>query len=171
MIKGDSMMKRYARVFICFVLLAALGVSMLPAAYAIPSKLTLLKCTVAGGRVRTAPGSANPVVDSLSKGEIVLYAGYKKGSHYCVCTDKGKIGYVYSGFMSYYGSVRADQIYYSSRPVKYYNSATRNARRKGTFRSYELIIVYQIVGGVGYAKNLKGKGGFISMSGMHKKHW
>lgn len=161
-------MKRCARTLTCLMLVVILLAGSLPA-YALPSTLRIMKCNVAGGRVRTAPGSSNPIVDSLRKGEIVLYAGVSTKSHYCVCTAKGKIGYIYKGYLSYYGSVRTDQIYYSNKSVSYYSSASSKAKKLGSFAKYELVIVYQRMGNIGYAKNFKGKGGFISMSSMHRK--
>ena len=169
MILGEEyIMKRCARMITCLLLVSVLLAASIPA-YALPSTLRLMKCTVDGGRVRKAPGSSNAIVASLRKGETVLYAGVSTKTHYCVCTSSGKIGYIYKNFLSYYGSVRTDQIYYSPKAVNYYSNATSKAKKLGSFQKYELVIVYQIVGGIGYAKNLKGKGGYISMSGMHRR--
>lgn len=124
--------------------------------------MKILKVTVSDARLREGPGNYE-VVTTLKKGEKVFYSGKTVKSWCLVCTSGGKIGYVYKGFLASYGTVRLDQIYYTTVKTKLYKRPSTSASKVMNLAKHEFLIVYKKAGKWGYAKTLSGKSGYIPL--------
>lgn len=134
-----------------------------------PSVIMIMVCNVDGGRVRTAPGSANDVVASLRRGERAFYLNEMSGSHMLVRTSRGTIGYIYKDFMQFYGAARTDQIYSANyQGVRVYRQPASGAKTAGSLDNAEHIIIYKIAGDWGLCKTLYGGTGYVRMSDVSR---
>ena len=76
-------------------------------------------------------------------------------------------GYIYKGFLSYYGAARRSQIFYATDDgVTLYKKPKSGASKSTTLAKGEHIIVYKVVGSWGYAKTLRGKAGFVTAKNL-----
>lgn len=164
-------MRRFFRVAVCLLLMIAMAATPMltvPSmnAYA-ASSYKVMRCNVEGGRLRKGPGDYD-VITTLDKGEKVIYSGKMKNAFCLVATTDGKIGYIYKNFLSNYGVVRKDQLYYTAtRNVKLYKKASTNAKSV-TLKNRQFVTVYQKAGNWAYVKTLDGKGGFVPLSKIKK---
>ena len=148
--------RNFLKVTLCLVLALLIGAAPMSALAAgkKDTVVSILKCTVDGGRLREGPGSSYDVITSLRKGDKVLYIG-------------GQNGYIYKGFLSYYGAARRSQIFYATDDgVTLYKKPKSGASKSTTLAKGEHIIVYKVVGSWGYAKTLRGKAGFVTAKNL-----
>ena len=134
--------------------------------------MKIMKTNVQGGRLREGPSSEYDVITTLDKGEKVFYAGKSKNAFCYVCTADGKIGYIYKGFLSSYGTVRTSSIYYTrGKNVRMYKKPSTSASKAATLRQQQYIIVYQKAGNWAYVRTLDGKAGYIQLSKIKCANW
>ena len=108
------------RKWICMALCVVLTLTLLGSATgasAASGIITMYKTTVADGRLREGPSSDYNVVRTLRQGEKVFYSGTTSASFALVRTTSGEMGYIYTGFLTPYGNVRADQLYSANSTV------------------------------------------------------
>jgi len=169
-------MRKFFRVMLCMLLILTMNVA---APVAAPnstahaaSTMQILRTNVDGARLRKGPSSDYDVITTLDKGEKVFYSGKTKNSFSYVCTEGGKTGYIYSGFLSKYGSVRTSAIYYTrTKNVRLYKRPSTGASKVTTLRSQQFVIVYQKAGSWAYIRTMDGKAGYIQLSKIKSTGW
>lgn len=164
-------MSRFFRVVVCLLLMIAMAATPMVAVPSMSARAAssykVMRCNVDGGRLRRGPGNYS-VITTLDRGEKVIYSGKTKNAFCLVATMDGKIGYVYRNFLSNYGAVRKDQLYYTtSRNVKLYKKASTKAGYT-TLKSRQFVSVYQKAGNWAYIKTLDGKGGFVLLNKIRR---
>ncbi len=165
------MLKRnFCRAAVCLLLILmtmATPIINVPTAYAATMKV--LKCNVSGGRLREGPSTAYDVVSSLKRGEKVLYSGKTKNAFSLVSTADGRVGYVYKGYLSSYGSVRDSQVYYTrTGNMKLYKKPSTKSGTAVRLRKKQFIFVYKKAGNWAYVRTMEGKAGYIPLSNIKK---
>lgn len=161
-------MRRFLRVVVCLLLMLTMMATPVVTAPSMSasaaSAYKVMRCNVEGGRLRKGPSGAYGVITTLDKGEKVVYSGKMKKAFCLVATSDGKIGYIYKNFLSNYGVVRRDQLYYTrTRNVKLYRKASTRAKSV-TLKNRQFVTVYQKAGNWAYVKTMDGKGGFVPLS-------
>ena len=119
-----------------------------------------------GVRVRSTPrgGSTDNVMTSLRKGTKLFYLG-RSGSWYKVCSEYGPTsGYIYKGYVSYYGAVSLSSIYKCDGKVSLYSRDNTSSRRVGTLKDDQYVIVYAVKGKWAYVHTISGKKGYVLIS-------
>lgn len=172
------MMRKFLRVMLCALLMLTMTVIAPVSMPAVPattaqaaSSMKIMRTNVEGGRLRKGPSSAYDVITTLEKGEKVFYSGKTKNAFSYVCTENGKVGYIYKGFLSKYGTVRTSSIYYTcGKNVRLYKKPSTKAS-KTTLRKQQFVIVYQKAGNWAYVRTLEGKAGYIQLSKIKKTNW
>ena len=146
-----------------------LAVAILPAmAYAASDVVQIMKVNEDGARVRKGPSSSYDVITSCKEGERVFYLGKTKEAFMYVRTSKGKVGYMYKGFLKTYGSCYKSQVYYCTKKANMYKKASSSSSRVAKLSKNQHVIVYQVSGNWAYIKTLGGKGGFVKKSVLKK---
>lgn len=171
---GVSRLKRkFFRVLACLLAmltLAATPLAVMPTAEA-ASTMKIVKVNVQGARLREGPSSEYDIITSLDKGEKVFYSGKTKNAFSYVCTADGKVGFVYKGYLSAYGTVRTAQVYYTTgNGVRMYKKPRTSASRVATLKQ-QYVIVYQKAGNWAQVRTLEGKSGYIQLSKLKKANW
>lgn len=151
------------RLLICTLLLIALTAGTLVASAA-QSTVMILETTVDDGRLRDGPSSSYNVLRTLSKGEKVFFTGQTSAAFCLVRTAKGEVGYIYRGFLTNYGIVRMDQIYYALGTVNVYKRPSTDASRAGTLGAGEHVLVFLTSGDWAFIKTMNGGSGFARLS-------
>ena len=170
------MMRKFFRVMLCALLMMTMTVippvaSPASTAHA-ASTMKIMRTNVSDARLRKGPSSSYDVITTLDKGEKVFYSGKSKNSFSYVCTEGGKVGYIYSGFLSKYGSVRTSSIYYTrSSGVRVYKKPSTGASKVTTIRKQAFVIVYQKAGNWAYIRTLDGKAGYVQLSKIKSTGW
>ena len=155
---------RIFRMALCALLVVSMVIAPVCASSATKNVLALLKTNVDGGRLREGPSSEYEVIRSLKKGEKVFYAGHVTSSFCLVRTSTGEIGYIYRGFLSDYGNVRADQVYYATADsVRVYKEPSTGSGRAGYLTNSEHVLVLRTSGTWAYIRTLNGYGGYVQM--------
>ena len=145
------------------------AVAILPAmAYAASDVVQIMKVNEDGARVRKGPSSSYDVITSCKEGERVFYLGKTKEAFMYVRTSKGKVGYMYKGFLKTYGSCYKSQVYYCTKKANMYKKASSSSSRVAKLSKNQHVIVYQVSGNWAYIKTLGGKGGFVKKSVLKK---
>ena len=158
------MKHKYLRMIVCMTLVITMLVGSCPVASARSSTIKLLKVTADGARLREGGSSDYDVITTLKKGTKVFYYG-KNSNYFCyVCTSDGKTGYVYKGYLSSYGTVRTDQIYYTTKKATIYKKASTSSSKVTTIAKNRFVIILKKVGNWGYVQTLDGKSGFVLLS-------
>ena len=156
-------MKRVIKSAICF-LLAAMLLSMPLLASAASTAVRILRVNTDGARLRD---ENRDIITSLPSGTKVFYMEKKWGSTSLVRVANGLEGYIYDEFLSSYGAVRSDTIYYCSDASKsVYRTATTADERIGTIYENQYVVVLRTRGNWAYIKNMDGKGGFCTLDGL-----
>ena len=136
------------------------------------STMRILRTNVDNARLRKGPSSEYDVITTLDKGEKVFYSGKTKNSFSYVCTEGGKVGYIYSGYLSKYGTVRTSSIYYTrTKSVRLYKRPSTSASKVTTMRNQQFVIVYQKAGKWAYVRTLEGKAGYVQLSKIKSTGW
>ena len=159
------------RKWICMALCVVLTLTLLGSATgasAASGIITMYKTTVADGRLREGPSSDYNVVRTLRQGEKVFYSGTTSASFALVRTTSGEMGYIYNGFLTPYGNVRTDQLYYASGSVNVYRSASTGASRTGSISNGESVLVFQTANGWGFVKTFDGTTGFAPLNNLYR---
>lgn len=170
------MMRKFFRVMLCMLLMLTMTVLAPVAAPSTTahaaSSMQIMKTNVEGGRLRKGPSSEYDVITTLDKGEKVFYSGKTKNAFSYVCTESGKVGYIYKGFLSKYGTVRTSSIYYTrGKNVRLYKKPSTSASRVTTLRKQQFVIVYKKAGNWAYIRTLEGKAGYIQLSKIRSTGW
>ena len=170
-------MRKFFRVTLCLMLILAMNIAApvampVSTARAASKTMQILRTNVDGGRLRKGPSSDYDIIVTLDEGEKVFYAGKTKNSFSYVCTEGGKVGYIYSGFLSKYGTVRTASIYYTrTKSVRMYKKPSTSADKVTTLRNQQFVIVYQKAGSWAYVRTLDGKAGYIQLSKIKATNW
>ena len=157
------------RKWICMALCVVLTLTLLGSATgasAASGIITMYKTTVADGRLREGPSPDYNVARTLRQGEKVFYSGTTSASFALVRTTSGEMGYIYTGFLTPYGNVRADQLYSANSTVTVYRSPSTSASRTGTLSGGEAVLVFAVSGNWAFVKTFSGVTGFASLSGL-----
>lgn len=154
-------------------MLAMLMMSMTPmAATSLSAKaasMKIVKVNVQGGRLREGPSADYDVITTLKRDQKIFYSGKTKNAFSYVCTADGKKGFIYRGFLSSYGTIRTEQVYYTTgRNVRMYKKASTSASRAATLRQQQYVIVYKKSGSWAYVRTLDGTAGYIPLKHLHK---
>lgn len=154
------------RLLVCMLLALSLTLGTLSATAA-SNTIMILKTTVDGGRLRDGPTSAYNVIRSLGQGEKVFFAGQTSDAFCLVRTAKGETGYIYRGFLTPYGVVRMDQVYYAGGTVRVYRRPSTSASRVGTLGANDHVLVFATSGDWALIKTLNGGTGFARLSELN----
>ena len=170
------MMQKFFRTMLCVLLMltmvAVAPVSSPSATAKAAGTMQIMRTNVESGRLRKGPSSAYDVITTLGKGEKVFYSGKTKNAFSYVCTEKGKVGYIYSGFLSKYGTVRTSSIYYTrGKNVRLYKKPSTSASRVATLTRQQFVIVYQKAGNWARVRTLDGKAGYMQLSKIKSTNW
>ena len=161
------MKRRIFTLVLTVLLLAATVVAPLSASAA--TKVKILKVTADGARLRSGPSSAYSVVTSVGKGSKVFYLNKTKNSFARVRTSKGRVGYMYKGFLKSYGTCYKSQIYYCKKSsAQVYKKASTSSKKVTKLSKAQHVIVYQVWGNWAYIKTLGGTGGYVKKASLKK---
>ena len=157
------MKRKLFRMVLCTLLAAVLVIGPLGASAA-SNIIMILKTTVDGGRLREGPSSAYNVITSLPQTTKVFYWGDKSAAFCKVRTANGQEGYIYEGFLTPYGMVRLDQVFYASSTTNVYKSP--GGSRIGALGQGEHVLVFKAQNGWAFIKTLSGRAGFVQLSNL-----
>ena len=158
------MKRKFFCMVLCALLAAAVMIGPLSASAASKNIIMILKTTVDGGRLREGPSSAYDVITSLSQNAKVFYWGEKSAAFCKVRTANGQEGYIYEGFLTPYGMVRLDQVYYAGGTTNVYKSP--GGSRIGALGQGEHVLVFKTQGDWAFIKTLSGRAGFVQLSNL-----
>lgn len=170
----SGLKRKFFKLIVCMLLMLTMTATPLlaGASSAQAAAMRIVKVNVQGARLRQGPSSGYDVITSLKKGEKVFYSGKTKNAFSYVCTAKGKRGFVYRGYLSSYGTIRSNQVYYTTgKNVRMYKKASTNAARAATLKAQQYVIVYKKAGNWAYARTLDGKAGFIPLNKLKSAGW
>lgn len=163
--------KRFLKVFLIVTLLLAM---ILPTdAFAASKKtktLYIIKVDRPDVRVRSTPDgttSAN-ILGTVKKGTRLFYLGQKNSAWYRVATEYGARGYVYKGYVSYYGAVSLNTVYEAKTGTKLYKKANTRGGTNGSLKKGQYVVVYAVGNGWAYVKTISGKSGYLPVSALKK---
>lgn len=157
------MKRNFLRILICTLLVTVLAIGPITASAA-SNLVIILKTTVEYGRLREGPASSYDVIGTLPQNAKVFWTGNKSAAFYQVRTTSGQVGYIYEGFLTPYGIVRADQIYYAASTTKVYRTPSTSSSRIGAIGANEHVLVFAVQGDWALIKTLSGNGGFVQTS-------
>lgn len=161
------MKRNLFRLIVCVMIVLTVIIAPVSTAYA-ASTMKLMKVNVDEARLREGPGDYE-VITTLDKGEKVFYSGKMENAFCLICTADGEIGYIFRDFLSNYGVIRADQVYYAiSGGTRMYKTASTSASTVEKLNRHEFVIVYKTAGNWAYARDLNGRGGYIPLSKLEK---
>lgn len=153
------------RSILCLALVLVLTLAPL-SALAASKTAKILKVNVDKARMRES--SSGEIITTLNKGTKVLYLNKKDGAYCKVCTTNGTTGYVYQGFLSSYGAVRADQVYVTKSSITLYKKSGNSLRKSSTIKEGVYMLVYKTNGSWAQVKSMTGKSGYVRLSGIKK---
>lgn len=163
------MKRKWIMMVTALLLLTAMVIAPVSASAASKKIVYVVKITVQGARLREGPSSAYKIITSLPKDSRVFTLNKRQNAFCFVYTEDGQRGFVYKGFLKAYGAVAVDQVYYNkNNSLTVYKKANTNSGRVTTLYKNQHIIVYQTQGEWAYIKTLRGKGGFVKISGLRK---
>jgi len=156
---------RVFRVVLCALLIAALTAVPL-AASASKNLVMILKTTVDGARLREGPTSAFEVICTLDKNDKVFYSG-QTSEHFClVRTTKGEVGYIYEGFLTNYGNVRTNMVWYAREYTRIYSGPSTGSGRSGSLEKNEHVLVFRTSGDWAFVRTMTGRSGYVQTSAL-----
>ena len=159
------MKRNLLKSILCLALILVLTLAPL-SAFAATKTAKILKVNVDKARMRES--SSGAIITTLDKGTKVLYLNKNDGAYCKVCTTDGETGYVYKGFLSSYGSVRADQVYVTTGSTTLYKLSGNSLRKSSTLKSGTYMLVYKTNGNWAYVKSMSGKSGYVKLSSIRK---
>ncbi|MDY5221595.1 MAG: SH3 domain-containing protein [Aristaeellaceae bacterium] len=159
------MKRNWMRSVLCLLLVLTLAIAPM-CAFASTKTAKILKINVDQARMRT--GASGEIITTLAQGTKVLYLNRTDGAYCKVCTTNGTTGYVYKGFLSSYGSVRADQVYVTTGSTTLYKLSGNSLRKSSTLKSGTYMLVYKTNGNWAYVKSMSGKSGYVKLSSIRK---
>ncbi len=119
-----------------------------------------------GVRVRSEPRGGDNIMTTLKKGTKLFYLG-QEGAYYKVCSEFSYTsGYVYKGYVSYYGAVSYDSIYRSNGRTYVYSRPTSSSRRSATLKNGQFVIVRAVSGKWAYIYTISGTKGYVRTSSL-----
>ena len=106
----------------------------------------------------------NRVMTTLKKGTKLFYLG-QSGAYYKVCSEFSYTsGYVYKGYVSYYGAVAYDSIFRCNGKTALYSRPTSSSHRTATLKNGQFVIVRAVSGKWAYIYTISGKKGYVRTS-------
>ena len=119
-----------------------------------------------GVRVRSQPHGGDNVMTSLNRGTKLFYLG-REGAYYKVCSEYGPTsGYVYKGYVSYYGAVAYDSIFKCDGRTYVYSRPSTSSRRTATLKDDQYVIVRAVSKGWAYVYTISGKKGYVKTANL-----
>ena len=153
------------RSILCLALVLVLTLAPL-SALAATKTAKILKVNVDKARMRES--SSGEIITTLNKGTKVLYLNKNDGAYCKVCTTDGETGYVYKGFLSSYGAVRANQVYVTKGSTTLYKRSGNSLRKSSTIKEGVYVLVYKTNGSWAQVKSMTGKSGYMKLSSLKK---
>ena len=150
---------------LCIALILVLTLAPL-SALAASRTAKILKVNVDKARMRES--ATGEIITTLNKGTKVLYLNRTDGAYCKVCTTDGTTGYVYKGFLSSYGSVRADQVYVTTGSTTLYKLSGNSLRKSSTLKGGVYVLVYKSNGNWAYVKSMTGRSGYVRLSALSR---
>lgn len=161
-------MKRFMGLLLTAALLMCMLLPMGTAAAASKGKTVyILSVNTDGARVRSTAegGQTDNVLGSLRAGTKAFYLG-KSGSWYLLCSEYGVRGYVYKGFLDYYGAVALSSLYQVNGSAKVYKKASASSGRSGSLKDGQYVMVYGVSGDWAYIHTITGTKGYVKVSSL-----
>lgn len=119
-----------------------------------------------GVRAREQPHGGDNVITTLKKGTKLFYLG-QSGSYYKVCSEYSpRAGYVYKGYVSYYGAVAYDSIFKCDGKTYVYSRPSTSSRRTATLKDNQFVIVRAVSGKWAYVFTISGIKGYVRTSNL-----
>ena len=159
------MKRNWMRSVLCLLLVLTLAIAPM-CAFASTKTAKILKINVDQARMRT--GASGEIITTLARGTKVLYLNRTDGAFCKVCTTDGTTGYVYKGFLSSYGSVRADQVYVTKGSTTLYKLSGNSLRKSSTLKGGVYVLVYKSNGNWAYVKSMTGRSGYVRLSALSR---
>ncbi len=152
-------MKRLTAALLCaFLILSFLAPG---SALAKSKTVYILNVENDGARMRKEPNSASDNVEvSLRKGTKVFYLA-KSGAWYKVRSEYGPSGWVYKGYLKYYGAVSLSSVYIVSAKTPVYKKTNSGAKKTTTFSKKQFVIVRTGNKNWAYIYTLSGTSGYV----------
>lgn len=154
---------RWAKSVLTVLLLVAL---MLPYA-AQPAEaaatVKMYRVTGAGVRLRSEAHSneGSEVLASLKKGQIVMLLKNNRNWYY-VALENGVKGWVYNGFLKYYGAANKNMVgYCTGTSVSVRKRADTDSKKIGTLKKNQVIIVKRYNETWAEIQSFSGKSGYV----------
>jgi len=117
-----------------------------------------------GVRARSEPHGGDNVMTTLKKGTKLFYLG-QSGAYYKVCSEFSYTsGYVYKGYVSYYGAVAYDSIFRCNGKTALYSRPSSSSHRTATLKNGQFVIVRAVSGKWAYIYTISGKKGYVRTS-------
>ena len=159
------MKRNLLKSILCLALILVLTLAPL-SAFAATKTAKILKVNVDKARMRES--SSGAIITTLDKGTKVLYLNRNDGAYCKVCTTNGETGYVYKGFLSNYGAVRANQVYVTKSSTTLYRKSGSSLRKSSTLNTGVYLLVYKTNGNWAYVKSMTGRSGYVKLSAIKK---
>ena len=159
------MKRNWMRSVLCLLLVLTLAIAPM-CAFASTKTAKILKINVDQARMRT--GASGEIITTLAQGTKVLYLNRTDGAYCKVCTTNGTTGYVYKGFLSSYGSVRADQVYVTKGSTTLYKLSGNSLRKSSTLKGGVYVLVYKTNGNWAYVKSMTGRSGYVRLRALSR---
>lgn len=158
-------MKRIVAAFLCALLFVSFAA---PQSALAQKKKTVYILNVEndGARMRKEPNSNSDNVEvSLRKGTKVFYLK-KSGAWYKVRSEYGPSGWVYRGFLKYYGAVSLSNVYVVSSKTSVYRKSRSGVKRVKTLSKKQFVIVRAANENWAYIYTLSGTSGYVRVSNL-----
>lgn len=158
-------MRRIVAALACALLVFSLAAP--PSACAAGKKTVyILNVENDGARMRKEPNSASDNVEvSLKKGTKVFYLG-KSGAWCKVRSEYGPVGWVYKGYLKYYGAVSLSSVYVATEKASVYRKSGSGVKKVGTVSKKQFVIVRATSTNWAYVYTLSGTSGYVKLSSL-----
>ncbi len=154
-------MKRIAAAFLCALFIMSFAAPEV--GYAKTKTVYILNVENDGARMRKEPNSTSDNVEvTLKKGTKVFYLG-KSGAWYKVRSEYGPSGWVYKGYLKYYGAVSLSSVYIVSAKTPVYKKTSSGVKKSMTFSQKQFVIVRAANKTWAYIYTLSGARGYVQV--------
>ena len=154
-------MKRIAAALLCAFLFVVTAAP--ESAHAQVKTVYILNVENDGARMRKEPSSTSDNVEvSLKKGTKVFYLD-KSGAWYKVRSEYGQSGWVYKGYLKYYGAVSLSSVYIVSAKTPVYKKSGSGIKKTMTFSQKQFVIVRESNSTWARIYTLSGTTGFVKV--------